>query len=42
MFELQIRFDKVFSNATDPIQVAQELCAESVQIELIQLSYPGI
>lgn len=27
--------------ATDPIQIAEELCGESVQIELVQLSYPA-
>nr|XP_039259621.1 spermatogenesis-associated protein 6-like isoform X1 [Styela clava] len=41
LFHERIRFEKVFCQATDPIQVAQELCSESVNMELIQLSYPG-
>lgn len=41
LFHEKIRFEKVFLRAIDPIQIAEELCGESVQIELVQLSYPA-
>nr|XP_026691521.1 spermatogenesis-associated protein 6 [Ciona intestinalis] len=41
LFHEKLRFDKVFSHATDPVQIANALDGESVRIELVQLTYPG-
>nr|CAB3266521.1 spermatogenesis-associated protein 6 [Phallusia mammillata] len=41
LFHEKLRFEKVFSHATDPVQVASALSGETVRIELVQLTYPG-
>uniref|UniRef100_H2YX03 Spermatogenesis-associated protein 6 N-terminal domain-containing protein n=1 Tax=Ciona savignyi TaxID=51511 RepID=H2YX03_CIOSA len=41
LFHEKLRFDKVFSHATDPIQIANALEGETLRIELVQLTYPG-
>ena len=35
-----MRFEKTFHQATDPVQVANQLAQDVVRLELIQLSYP--
>ncbi|XP_076814556.1 uncharacterized protein LOC143460808 isoform X2 [Clavelina lepadiformis] len=41
LFHEKLRFDKVFSHATDPVQIASALNGETVRIELVQLTYPA-
>jgi len=40
LFHEKMRFEKTFHCCTDPVQVANALGADSVQVELVQMSYP--
>jgi len=41
LYHEKMRFEKTFHQATDPVQVANQLAQDIVRLELIQLSYPS-